>query len=173
MEAVPTMRKFVLAGAIAATAALATSGGAYADCSQGPSSVQQYVECVPSSTGSHSTNSNSTRKVPKSIQNKIATQGGQDAQQLQAMVSQSKYGAPSTPIKVHKVAKAKTHKAKKEVAKKKILSDSATRKSNPLAASVGVITDGSDGRLIALIVLMLGVAAFVIVSALRKRRVTR
>jgi hypothetical protein len=176
MEAVPIMRKFALAGAVAAAAALATTAPAFAGggCS-GPSSVQQYIECVPTASGSKGQSGNHTRPVPKSIQKKIDQQGGADAQQLNAMVSQSKYGAPTTAIKVHKVvkAKAKTHKAKKEAAKKKILSDSATRQSNPLAASVGVITDGSDGRLIALIALMAGVAAVVIVSALRRRRVTR
>jgi hypothetical protein len=173
MEARPTMRKIVLAGVLAAAAALATTGPAYADgCSNAPSSIQQYVECTPSATGSHASGTGKgNRTVPKSIETKIDSQGGQDATLLHNIVSKESYGAPKTKIKVK--AKAKTHKAKKEVAKKKIISDSATRQSNPLAASVGVITDGSDGRLIALIVLMLGVAAVVVVSALRKRRVTR
>jgi hypothetical protein len=75
---------------------------------------------------------------------------------------------------VHKVTlKPKTKAAKAKAHTAKIVSDSAKRKSNPLAASVGVITDGSDGRLIALIALMIGVAALVVISALRRRRVTR
>ena len=56
---------------------------------------------------------------------------------------------------------------------KKVVSDAKRSQSNPLAASVGVITGGSDGRLIGLIVLMVGLAVVVVVSALRRRRVTR
>ena len=72
-----------------------------------------------------------------------------------------------------KAKPAKTNSTNGGTSTQEIVSDAATRKSNPLAASVGVITDGSDGRLIALIVLMVGVAALVVFSALRRRRVTR
>jgi hypothetical protein len=180
MEAVPHVRKLVLAGGIAILATLGTSATAYGKGCSGnsnnpPSSVSQYVEQVPGACGSKAVSQGSqTRKVPKVIEQKIDQQGGDDATLLKEIVSSEKYGAPTqTKIKVKKVTVHKT-KTKGDGARK-ILSDSERRSAdtNPLAASVGVITDGSDGRLIALIVLMAAVAAIVVVSALRRRRVTR
>ncbi len=179
METVPHMRKLVLAGGIAVLATLGT-GTAYAGgCNQSSSSaVQQYVEQVPGACGSKATNSNSKpRKVPQALQHKIDSQGGKDAALITKIVSNPGYGAPKTKLKVKAKVKAKVQ-AKGKIAKaqaktKKILSDSATRKSNPVAASFSVITGGSDGRLLALIGLMAAVAAIVIFSALRRRRFTR
>ena len=181
MEAVPQLRKFVLAGTIAALATLGTTATAYADdCPNAPSSVQQYVECVPSASGGSQPTGSSkkTRPIPKPIEQKIDEQGGDDAGALKEIVSSEASGAPvQTQIKVNKAkpkAKpAQTNSNNSGTSTPEIVSDAATRKSNPLAASVGVITDGSDGRLIALIVLMVGVAALVVFSALRRRRVTR
>jgi len=173
MEALPHVRKFVLAGVIATVATLGTSAAAYGKGCSGsssnpPSSVAQYVEQTPTACGQHAAGSGTqTRKVPKSIQQKIDKQGGEDAGTLTKIVSSEAYGAPQTKITVHKVT---VHKKSNE---SKILSDSAKRQQNPLVASVGVITDGSEGRLIALIVLMAAVAAIVLISALRRRRVTR
>jgi hypothetical protein len=180
MEAVPHMRKLVLAGAIASLTLLGTSTAAYGKGCPGnvknpPSSVAQYTEQIPTACGSSATGGSSkSRSVPKSIERKIDSQGGQDAPLLKKIVSEKAYGAPETTIKVHKAkpkAKAKAKVAK--VKRAKIVSDSARRKSNPVAASFGVITDGSDARLIALIALMVAVAAVVVFSALRRRRVTR
>ena len=184
MEAVPHMRKLVLAGGIAVVASLgattpAYGGGCSPSSNNPPSSVSQYVEQQPTACGNQATGQggNSTRKVPKQIQSRIQQLGGNDATALTNIVSQQKYGAPTTKIKVHKV-KGKSAKNGKGSGQSKILSDSETRAASashesPLAASVGVITDGSDGRLIALVVLMLAVAAVVVFSALRRRRDTR
>ncbi len=168
MEAVPHMRKLVLAGTLATVAALAMTSPAYGKGCSGsssnpPSSVAQYIEQMPSSCGSKPTGTDtSTRNVPKAIENKIDKQGGQDAALLHKIVSSGQYGAPT-----HQKIKAP------KPGSKAILSDSETRRSNPLAASVGVITDGSDSRLIVLVVLMAAVAGVVLVSALRRRRLTR
>jgi hypothetical protein len=135
--------------------------------------VSQYVEQQPTACGNQPTGQDTaTRKVPKPIQSKINQLGGDDATALTNIVSKGAYGAPTqTKIKVTK----KVVRTSKQTGRDKILSDSEARRSgsNALAASVGVITDGSDGRLIALVVLMAAVAAVVIVSALRRRRVTR
>ncbi len=183
MEAVPHMRKIVLAGGIAVLGVLGTSAAAYGKGCSGnqnvPSSVAQYTEQQPTACGTHATGQGKqTRPVPKTIQHQIDSQGGQDAQTLTKIVSSEAYGAPTnTKIKVHKVVKVKkVHKSGTQrggQTPKKIVSDAKRSQSNPLAASVGVITDGSDGRLIGLIVLMVGLAVVVVVSALRRRRVTR
>jgi hypothetical protein len=192
MEAVPHMRKLVLAGGIAVLATLGTSAAAYGKgCSTNqnvPSSVAQYVEQQPTACGTQPTGQgNQSRKIPKQIEKKIDSQSGDsgDATLLKNIVSKQSYGAPQAKIKVKakKVKKAnkanKATKGKKVTVKKQgdastgVPGDIAAKKSNALAASVGVITDGSDGRLIALIVLMAAVAAIVIISALRRRRTTR
>ena len=59
MEAVPHMRKIVLAGGIAVLAVLGTSATAHAKgCSDNqdvPSSVAQYTEQQPTACGTHAT----------------------------------------------------------------------------------------------------------------------
>jgi hypothetical protein len=164
------IRQLVFACAIVAVAALAAGSSAYGKgcagnlTNEGPSSVQQYVEQLPTSCGSHATGTgNRTTKLPRSIQEKIQTQGGSDASLLQNIATSEKYGAPPQKIKAPN-AKAKRHA--------KILSDSANKSSNPLSASVSVVTDGSDSRLIVLVLLMVGIAALVLAAAVRKRRTT-
>jgi hypothetical protein len=181
MEAVPHMRKFVLAGGIAVLAVLGTSATAYGKGCSGnqnvPSSVAQYTEQQPTACGTLATGQgNKTRKVPKSLQKQIDSQGGEDAATITKIVSSESAGAPQTKIKVHKVKVKKVHKSGTKRGGQtptKVVSDAKRSQSNPLAASVGVITGGSDGRLIGLIVLMVGLAVVVVVSALRRRRVTR
>ena len=180
MEAVPHMRKFVLAGGIAVLAVLGTSATAYGKGCSGnqnvPSSVAQYTEQQPTACGTLATGQgNKTRKVPKSLQKQIDSQGGEDAATITKIVSSESAGAPQTKIKVHKVKVKKVHKGGEGRGQTptKVVSDAKRSQSNPLAASVGVITGGSDGRLIGLIVLMVGLAVVVVVSALRRRRVTR
>jgi hypothetical protein len=152
------------------TSTAAYGGGCSNSSSNPPSSVSQYVEQQPTACGNQATGQGTaTRKVPKQIQSKIDKLGGDDATALTNIVSKQAYGAPTgTKIKVHKI-KVKTGKGS---GPNKIVSDSETR-TNPLSASVGVITDGSDGRLIALVVLMAAVAGVIVFSALRRRRVTR
>lgn len=181
MEAVPHMRKFVLAGGIAVLAVLGTSATAYGKGCSGnqnvPSSVAQYTEQQPTACGTLATGQgNKTRTVPKSLQKQIDSQGGEDAATITKIVSSESAGAPQTKIKVHKVKVKKVHKSGTKRGGQtptKVVSDAKRSQSNPLAASVGVITGGSDGRLIGLIVLMVGLAVVVVVSALRRRRVTR
>ena len=181
MEAVPHMRKFVLAGGIAVLAVFGTSATAYGKGCSGnqnvPSSVAQYTEQQPTACGTLATGQgNKTRTVPKSLQKQIDSQGGEDAATITKIVSSESAGAPQTKIKVHKVKVKKVHKSGTKRGGQtptKVVSDAKRSQSNPLAASVGVITGGSDGRLIGLIVLMVGLAVVVVVSALRRRRVTR
>src|SRR3954452_12224214 len=134
METVPQMRKLVLAGGIAVLATLGT-GTAYAGgCNQSSSSaVQQYVEQVPGACGSNATNSSSKpRKVPTALQQKIDSQGGNDAALITKIVSNPGYGAPKTKLKAKAKLTAKVARARART--RQILSDSAARKSNPISA---------------------------------------
>ncbi len=166
------IRQLIVVCALAAVAALAAGSPAYGKGCPGnvkgdpASSVAQYVEQIPTSCGNHATGTgNRSTKLPRSIQKKIDQQGGSDATLLQNIATSESYGAPPQKIKSPKAqAKADRHS--------KIVSDSAaTHSSNPLSASVSVVTDGSDARLIALVVLMVGIAVLVLATAVRRRRV--
>src|SRR6266545_2334485 len=165
------IRQLIVVCALAAVAALAAGSPAYGKGCPGnvkgdpASSVAQYVEVLPTPCGNHATGTgNRSTKLPPSIQEKIDQQGGSDATLLQHIATSESYGAPQQKIK-----SPKAHGRHG-----KILSDSAaTHSSNPLSASVSVVTDGSDARLIALVVLMVGIAVLVLATAVRRRRVTR
>jgi hypothetical protein len=171
MEANRRGRQLALAGAIAALAALAAGSPAYGKgCLKngGPSSVQQYVEQLPQACGSSATGTGQKqRKLPASIERKIQQQGGKQAQLLENIATSEQYGAPQQKIKVHKA------KARLTRTQRKILTDSEARQSNALGASLGVVTDGSDSRLLALVILMVGITIFVLVTAVRRHRVRR
>src|SRR6266511_1975409 len=162
------IRQLIVVCALAAVAALAAGSPAYGKGCPGnvkgdpASSVAQYVERLPTSCGNHATGTgNRTTKLPRSIQEKIDQQGGSDATLLQNIATSESYGAPQQKIK-----SPKAHKSGPK--RNKILSDAAKKTSNPLSASVSVVTDGSDARLIALVVLMVGIAVLVLATAVRR-----
>lgn len=166
------IRQLVVVCALAAVAALAAGSPAYGKgcpgnlTNEGPSSVAQYTEQLPTSCGNHVTGTGKgTTKLPRSIEQKIDKQAGSDATILKNIATSESYGAPQRTIK--------SPKSQKSVRHGKILTDSAAHSSNPLSASVSVVTDGSDARLIALVVLMVGIAVLVLATAVRRRRVTR
>lgn len=166
MEMRKHIRQLVFAAALGAVAALVAGSPAYGKgCpgsvkNGGPSSVQQYVEQLPTSCGSHASGSgNRQTKLPASLEQEIQTKGGKDAALLEKIATSEAYGAPQ-------------HRIKTSNRRRRILTDSADH-TNPLAASVGVVTDGSDARLIVLVILMLGTAAILLATAVLRRRVTR
>jgi hypothetical protein len=165
------IRQLVVACALVAVGALAAGSPAYGKGCAGnvkgdpSSSVAQYVEQLPTSCGNHPTGTgNRTTKLPRSIEQKIQSQGGPDAALLQNIATSERYGAPQKKIKSPKAHSGKRHRS--------ILTDSANKTSNPVFASVRVVTSGSDSRLIALVLLMVGIAALVLAAAVRRRRVT-
>ena len=164
------IRQLVVVCAIVAMAALAAGSPAYGKgcagnlTNDGPSSVQQYQEMIPTACGKHVTGTGKgTRELPASTEQRIQQQGGPDAALLKKIATSAKYGAP--PQKIKKVQSGPKRNT--------IFSDVAKKTSNPLSASVSVVTDGSDARLIALVVLMVGIAVLVLATAVRRRRVTR
>jgi hypothetical protein len=171
METISHGRHLALAGTIAVLAALVAGSPAYAKgpCLKngGPSSVQQYVEQLPQACGSSATGTgNQQRKLPASIAHKIDQQSGNQATAdlLKNIATSQSYGAPTQKIKVrHKLSETQRN----------VLSDSKARHSSALSASVGVVTDGSDSRLLALVILMGVITVFVLVSAVRRHRVRR
>jgi len=183
METRRHIRQLVLAGVIGGLAALTTGSPASAGgCSNtvhngGPSSVRQYVEQLPGSCGPTASGVGKRKTtLPKSVKQKIHREAGKDAALIEKIATEEAYGAPQDQRKATaKAKKSAKLRNKHESANKKInklLTDSEDN-SNPVAAAGGVITDGSDSRLIALVILMLGIAAVVLATAVYKRRSTR
>ena len=172
METRRYIRQLSAAGALAASFTLATgspasAGGCSSNVSSGggSSAVQQYVEQLPtacgnqaSKTGTHET------KLPKSIEQKIDSQAGSQAPILKKIATSEAYGAPQRTIKAQRTKTTKHYQ--------KILGD-AEKHSNAVSASFGVVTDGSDARLLTLLIVMIGTAVAVVGTAVRRRRGTR
>jgi hypothetical protein len=173
METRTYIRQLVAAGAVAASFALATgspatAGGCSSNVSSGggSSAVQQYVEQLPTACGNQATGTGSGEtKLPKSIERKIDSQAGSQAPILKKLATSKAYGAPQRAIK----SKQSTKKTKHY---RRILGD-AKKQSNALSASIGVVADGSDARLLTLLLVMIVTAVVVLGAAIRRRRVTR
>jgi hypothetical protein len=168
MQKMGNIRRFVLAGAVCGAAALTATGQAAAKGCSGvnpnsvPSSVSQYTEMVPTSCGSAVSGSGTHKtKLPRGIQQKITKQGGSATTQtlLTNIATSEKYGAPLTLPKSH----LKITKGPK----------TTTGGRSALSASVSVVTDGSDGRLIGLVALMACIAVVALGASVYRRRAVR
>ena len=176
METVKISRLLVALALGSSAALVATARAEAKGCAPsggGSPAVQQYVEHLPTSCGSTPSGSgNGHTKLPSSIQQKVNSEGGSDAQLLTQVATSKKFGAPQGKIRApHKPAKGTSAKGRSNSGAEPTLK--AAPKRNPFVASVSVATDGSNGRLIALLVMMAGVLALVLSAALYRRRSTR
>jgi hypothetical protein len=171
MQRMRNIRRFVVAGAVLGAAALTVTGQAAAKgcpgstTNGGPSSVQQYVEQLPTSCGSTPTGGGTHHtKLPATVQKKIAAQGGTPATQnlLTKIATSQAYGAPQ-----------KVLVPKRDLPKLRGPKASGAGGRSALSASVSVVTDGSDGRLIALVALMAGIAVVALGASVVRRRAGR
>lgn len=145
--------------------------------------VQQYVEQIPTSTGSHATGFGKTKTKPlaPAVQHRLTSQGGRDAPLLQQVATSSAYGAPqqtlrtSVPVRHHPKAVRRGGRAKPAPyapPARARLPDTRTKPtpSRALSAVGSVVTDGSDGRLIALAIFLAAITATALgVAAYRQR----
>lgn len=146
-----------------AIAALALPGTAFA---QTGGLIDQYIEDVPTSGGTHhagsggsggtgSTGSASAAAtlapLPTDVKTKLEAKGGKDSEILQEIATSSRYGAP--PATSGTVL-------------------TATSSPDPFSAAVGAVTDGSDGRMVGLFVALLAVTAVSLGFAAASRRRT-
>ena len=171
-----------LSVAAIALSALAWSGSAWGKCGPGSTSgvsaaVQQYVEQIPTSCGSKVTGAGKgSAPLPPFAARQLRLRGGSQAKLLRQIATSRRFGAPQA---VHASGKAGGRAGKAGGQAGKAGRPGATRgglvarERNPLAASVSVVTSGSDARLIALIVLMVGIAICLVAAAMYRRRVTR
>jgi hypothetical protein len=152
-----------------AVAALALPGAAFADSG---GLIDQYIEDVPTSSGSHhagagggsgsgsggggstsSGGSSSAAATPaplsSDVKTKIEASGGKDSKLLQDIATSPRYGAPTESSGAV---------------------PTPTGSPDPLSASVSAVTDGSDGRMVALFVALLVITAVSVGAAAARRR---
>jgi hypothetical protein len=172
METRRYIPQLAAAGAVAASFALATGSPASAGgCSSnvsggGNAATEQYVEQIPTACGSQASGTGThTTKLPKAIEQKIDRQGGSQAKILKVIATSQASGASQRQIKP-KQAKKKTRHYRK-------ILNHAQKKSSALSAPFSVVTDGSDVRLLTLLIVMIGTAVVVLGTAIRRRRGVR
>jgi len=142
-----------------AGAALAMPGTAFA---QTGGLIDQYIEDVPTSGGTHhagtgsggtgSTGSSAAvtpASLPSDVTTKLEDKGGKDSEILQEIATSPRYGAP--PATAGAVL-------------------TATSSPDPFSAAVGAVTDGGDGRMVGLFVALLAVTAVSLGFAAARRR---
>lgn len=119
--------------------------------------VSAYVELVPTSEGSRSPSvgPGGTVKLPPRLEAAIAREGGEDAPLLEQVTTSRALGAPPS-----------SRRPRRPIALPR------TRDQAPLAAGVGVLTDGSNGRLLLLALVLVGTTAGVAGVAAYGRRAT-
>jgi hypothetical protein len=144
-----------------AGAALAVPGTAFA---QTGGLIDQYIEDVPTSGGTHhaGTGSGGTGSTGSSaavtpaslssdVKTKLEDKGGKDSEILQEIATSARYGAPPATSGA-------------------ILT--ATSSPDPFSAAVGAVTDGSDGRMVGLFAALLAITAVSLgFSAARRRTI--
>jgi hypothetical protein len=141
-----------------ASAALAMPGTAFA---QTGGLIDQYIEDVPTSGGTHhagtgsggtgSTGSSAAvtpASLPSDVKTKLEDKGGKDSDILQQIATSPRYGAP--PATSEAIP--------------------ATSSPDPFSAAIGALTDGGDGRMVGLFVALLAITAVSLGFAAARRR---
>ena len=162
--------------AVAATAFVATGGSAAPNHRPGhpdgnSSAVDQYVEQVPTSSGSQVSGlgGGKKRQLPKTVEKQLADEGGADAGVLKDVATSSDYGAPQEQLKLDKADKARLREAATDLRG----DDSKVDVESAVSAPVGVLADGSDRRLLGLVIVMALIALATLVAAAYRQRAVR
>jgi hypothetical protein len=140
-----------------ASAAIALPGAAFA---QTGGLIDQYIEDVPTSGGTHHAGTGGTgstgssaavtpASLPSDVKTKLEDKGGKDSDILQQIATSPRYGAPPATSGA-------------------ILT--ATSSPDPFSAAVGALTDGGDGRMVGLFVALLAITAVSLGFAAARRR---
>jgi hypothetical protein len=156
--------------------------------------VAQYVEQIPTSTGSKATGFGHTKVKPlaPAVKRKVTKQAGKDAPLLEQVATSSDYGAPQDVAPAQTVTTVKTvkkgRKAKSSNRGTKpgipsvrnrsdhgatVVADPKATPTKALSAAANVVTDGSDGRLIGLAIFLAATTIAAFVSAAYRQRAQR
>lgn len=175
--------------ALSAVTALGTADAALANHVPGhpcAAAVCQYVEQVPTAGGSKPTSGGRKSVTPlsRAVKQRLYAKAGKDATLLEQVATSSDYGAPQgTPAKraAPKEKKSKKDRNSETSGDRSDLDGAAAAAAsedppsfgNALSASVDVVADGSNGRLIGLVVVLLAITGFALASAGYRARPAR
>ena len=165
-----------LAAAVAAGTFLAGTQTAWADHNPGHASgcsaaVCQYVEQVPTSSGSQVAgvaSGKKAKKLPKAVETKLQTEAGKDAAVLQEVATASEYGAPQEELKLGPAEKRRLKEAEKTIKREEDVDLGGA-----VSAPVNVLTEGSDARLLGLVIVMALIALTTLTAAAYRQRTFR
>ena len=162
--------------AAAAAAFLLMGGNASANHKPGQphgnsSAVDQYVEQVPTSSGSQVSGlgGGKKRELPRAVEKELADKGGDDAAVLQDVATSSDYGAPQEQLKLDEKDKARLREAVTDLRG----DDSRVDVESAVSAPVSVLAEGSDRRLLGLVIVMALIALATVVAAAYRQRAVR
>ena len=127
-------------------------------------SVAQYVEQIPTSSGSQAPGFGATRRttLPPKVEKQLAVEAGKDALILKEIATNSQYGAPQRTTKM---------KRRPDTVGPPIDENPPT--GEVLSAVKSVVTDGSEGRLVALMIVLLAITGFAVAAAGYRQRAGR
>jgi hypothetical protein len=167
--------------AVLATAlALVVPGLARAE--ERPPAIDQYVEHIPTSSGSEATGrprptgrprqtgpatatgggtaTESGSSLPAVVERRLSAQGGNDRALLRGIATSPALGAPEK-VRIDKAERVRLKEVRKKQAAK------------PLSAAVGAVTETGDGRVLALLIAMGAMTALALAAAGLQRRAVR
>jgi hypothetical protein len=162
-------RRILVALTVGATL-LASAGSAYAQTGGDGSSVDQYVEDVPTASGSvhPGVGSSHQTKLPSSIGSQISSQGGADAGTLRALATKSEYGGQPTK-KGSSDPLVGTPGRGESIAGANAESDGSA--GDALSSAVSAVQGGEAARLVGLLIVLFCISVATLTAAgLRQRR---
>ncbi len=145
--------------------------------------VCQYVEQIPTSGGSQATlpgGKARTTPLAPALRRRLFSEAGKDAALLEQIATSSAFGAPQTPARTQGKKGKKGNGASAgpgrasggdEESRPRPSQQPSLGKS--LSAVGAVVTDGSEGRLIGLLVVLLLITALAVLAAAFRQRLPR
>lgn len=150
----------------------------------GSAAVAQYVEEIPTSSGSQATGVGKvqTKPLAPALSHRLNKEAGADAPLLQQVATSSAYGAPQRVLHTTKPLKTKIGAQGTAFGRGSAFGNGARGKGTiggdatprrALSAAVNVVSDGSDGRLIGLVVVLAAITAVAVAAAAYRQRSLR
>lgn len=133
--------------------------------------VCQYVEQIPTSSGSQATGFGKPRvtPLPPAVKEQLTRQAGADAPLLEQIATSSVYGAPQKKLRAAPVGP--NNRSSGELGPPIEREDTSI--GGALSAAVDVTADGSNGRLIGLLIVLLAITGVALASAGYRQRAVR
>ena len=146
--------------------------------SEGSSAVDQYVEQIPTSSGSRASGLRGRKgRLNPKVQQTLQRQGGKDAQLLEEIATSEAYGAPVATGEARgkrgSGSNTRSGRTRLALGEKEAAAVGRAEPPGTVSALKSVVTDGSDRRLLALLVLMGVITVAALGTAAYRQRASR